>query len=358
MPYKSQSQWEPLHSSVPTFLFGSPVAAMASTEPLIIDPKRPKTHYLTLHTFREWSKRFASGLVAAGFEPGDRVTLFSGNDLFTPVVVIGIIMAGGIYNSANPAYTPRELAHQLKDCEPRFILAAGNCLDRAREGAELAGICQERVFLFESFQPEASDKISQKPTAGNHWCSLISTPELGKDFRWEELDSPNLSSRTAILVYSSGTTGLPKGVEISHFNLVSNTRQLLQVQFTSEPSRRRALCCLPMYHGLGLVYYTIVAPKAGIQVFLMERYKLSELLDHIQRFKITELLLVPPILLAISKDPGVQKGKYNLDSIQKVVAGAAPLGIEVSQEFEKIWSGRIKVRQAWGMSELVLNFHL
>jgi 4-coumarate--CoA ligase len=273
--------------------------------------------------------------------------LFSGNDIFTPVVVLGTIMANGIYNSANPAYTPRELSHQVKDCEPRFILAADNCLERAWEAVDLAGLDRSRVFLFESLHG------GNIPSQENHWKGLMSSTEAAKDFRWAELETPELSNRTAVLVYSSGTTGLPKGVELSHFNLVSNALQLLQVQFTTDVSLRRALCCLPMYHGLGLVYYTIVAPKMGMQVYLMERYELSKFLNYLQRFKITELLLVPPILLAMTKDPGVQRGDYNLDSIQKVVAGAAPIGMEVSQEFEKIWSGRVKVRQAWGMSECV-----
>jgi 4-coumarate--CoA ligase len=347
MPSKSIWPWKPLHKSIPSFLFDSPSAILPSLKAITIDPQHPETHFFTLNTLREWSKRFAAGLVAAGLEPGDRVMLFSGNDLFTPVVVLGTIMANGIYNSANPAYTPRELAHQLKDCEPKFILAADNCLDHAWEAVDLAGFSRDRVYLFESLHN------SNRSRAENHWQKLMSNPQVAEDFRWAELDTPELSSRTAVLVYSSGTTGLPKGVELSHFNLVSNALQLLQVQFTTDNSLRRALCCIPMYHGLGLVYYTIVAPKAGMQVFLMERYKLPEMLDYLQRFKITELLLVPPILLAMTKDPGVQRGDYNLDSIQKVVAGAAPIGMEVSQEFEKIWSGRVKVRQAWGMSEFV-----
>jgi 4-coumarate--CoA ligase len=347
MPIKSQWDWKPIHKSIPSFLFEAPTAVLPSKKAIIIDPQNPETHFFTLHTLREWSKRFAAGLVAAGFQPGDRLMLFSGNDLFTPVVILGTLMANGIYNSANPAYTPRELAYQVSDCEPKFILAADNCLERAWEAADLAGFGRDRVYLFESLHTSKLDRSK------NHWQGLVSSSQAAKDFRWADLDTPELSNRTAVVVYSSGTTGLPKGVELSHFNLVSNALQLQKVQFTTDPSLRRALCCLPMYHGLGLVYYTIVAPKAGMPVYLMDRYKLPEMLDHIQRFEITELLLVPPILVAMSKNTGVQRGEYNLGSIKKVVAGAAPIGMEVSQEFEKIWSGQVKVRQAWGMSEYV-----
>ncbi|RDW66631.1 hypothetical protein BP5796_09380 [Coleophoma crateriformis] len=351
MPSKSQLPWVPVHQSVPSFLFESPTATLPSTKPIIIDPKRPKTHYFTLHTLREWSKRLATGLVAAGFEAGDRVMLFSGNDLFTPVVVLGTLMAEGIYNSANPAYTPRELAHQLKDSEPKFILAADNCLDRALEAADLAGLSRSRVYLFETIQPGHENTAPQTSMVGNHWRSLISTPDAGEDFKWKELNTPELSNRTAILVYSSGTTGLPKGVELTHYNLISNARQLRQVQFTTDPSSRRALCCVPLYHGLGLVYYMIVAPSMGMQVYIMERYNLADMLDYIPKFKLTELLLVPPILIAMSKHIQTHQGKYNVDSIQKVIAGAAPIGMEITQDFEKIFSGRLNVRQGWGMSE-------
>ncbi|RDW62422.1 hypothetical protein BP6252_11855 [Coleophoma cylindrospora] len=351
MPSKSQLPWVPMHQSVPSFLFESPTASLPSTKPIIIDPKRPQTHYFTLHTLREWSKRFATGLVAAGFKAGDRVMLFSGNDLFTPVVVLGTLMAEGIYNSANPAYTPRELAHQLKDSEPKFILAADNCVDRALEAADLAGLSRSRVHLFETIQPDHENTAPQTSVVGNHWRSLISTPAAGESFKWKELNTPELSNRTAILVYSSGTTGLPKGVELTHYNLISNARQLRQVQFTTDPSRRRALCCVPLYHGLGLVYYMIVAPSMGMQVYLMERYNLADMLNYIPKFKLTELLLVPPILIAMSKHIQTHQGKYNVDSIQKVIAGAAPIGMEITQDFEKVFSGRLNVRQGWGMSE-------
>lgn len=350
MPYKSQAPWVPLHISVPSFLFDSPSAILDSTKPLLINAKNPDV-YFTLHTYREWSRRFAAGLVAAGLKSGDRLTLFSGNTLFTPVVILGTLMAGGIYNSANPAYTPRELAHQLKDAKPKFVLAADNCVSRALESADLSGLARDCVYLFESMPMQENGTSSPASGSGKHWSSLIATPSNGKAFTWEDLNTPELSNHTAVLVYSSGTTGLPKGVEVSHFNLVSNARQVQQAHFAPDVASRQTICCLPMYHGLGLAYYTITVPKSGMQTYMMERYRLEDMLDHIQKYKISELLLVPPILVAISKHSDVQQGKYNLDSVKKVVAGAAPIGMEISQEFEKIFSGRLKVRQGWGMSE-------
>lgn len=354
MPYKSRWELSPPAASVPSFMFGSPSGTIDSNQKLIIDAKRPETHFLTLHSYREWSKRFAAGLVSAGLKNGDRVLLFAANSLFYPIVVMGTLMAGGIFNSANPAYTARELSHQLKDSDPRFVLAAENCIDRALDAADLVGYDRNRVFPFEELPIDyEKDIVSRAPKgATRHWSDLVARPDAGRNFVWEEFNTRDLSEQTAILIYSSGTTGLPKGVDLSHRSIIANVLQLKQIQL-SDPSvsARRTLCAVPMYHALGLCYYNFTAAKWGIQTYLMERYNLADMLSHIQRFRITELVLVPPMLVAMAKHPSVRDGTCDISSVRKVVAGAAPIGMEVTQQFEELWAGKVKVRQAWGMSE-------
>lgn len=363
MSYNSRWDFTPPDISLLSFIFGSPEGKLPEDLKIFIDAKRSETYHFTLLTLREWSKRLAAGLVAAGLQQGDRVMLFSENNMFIPVVVLGVIMAGGIYNSANPAFTPRELAYQIKDSQPRFLLAAENCHERALQAVDLAKLDRECIFLFEDIFPPWNDCIMQKSDGVSvpkqHWNKLVASIEVGMKFTWEELDTPESTKRTAILIYSSGTTGLPKGVECTHRNLVSNISQLIHMETDKNASpaspgssnQRRSLCTLPMYHGLGLIYYVCVAPKAGIQVFLMKRFHYTDMLSHIERHRITELILVPPILVAIAKHPAVQAGRYNLSSVRKVMAGAAPLGLEITTKFEAIWAGKVKVRQAWGMSE-------
>jgi len=278
--------------------------------------------------------------------------LFSGNGIFNPIVVMGAIMAGAIYNSANPAYTPRELAHQLKDADPRFVLAAENCLDRAFEASDVVGIDKSRIFLFSDLPIDCTGRIQVPVARQQHWSTLLADPKVGRNFAWKELKSPDLSSRTAVLIYSSGTTGLPKGVELSHRSIIANMLQLKKCQLSdTNVTARRSLCVVPLYHALGLLYYCFTAPKWGMETFLMERYSLSDMLDHIQSFKVTELLLVPPILVAMAKHPSVRDGTCDISSVRKVVAGAAPIGMEVTQQFEELFKRKVKVRQAWGMSE-------
>lgn len=334
-------------------MFGDPQSEINDSDRLIIDAKRPETHYLTLHSYREWSKRFAAGLFEAGIQTGDRVMLFSGNGIFNPIVVMGTLMAGAIYNSANPAYTARELRHQLQDSKPRFVLAADNCIESALEAAQAIGYDRRNIFLFTELPIQYDAALPQ--TDAQHWGSLVADVDAGRGFNWQTLDSRGaLGDQTAVLIYSSGTTGLPKGVELSHRNMIANMLQLEKIQLVDksvENRHRRCLCVVPMYHALGLGYYIFFAPKWGLTTYLMERYNLTDMLEHIQRFRITELVLVPPILVAMAKHPSVRDGTYDIRSVNKVVAGAAPIGMEVTKQFEALWDGKILVRQAWGMSE-------
>jgi 4-coumarate--CoA ligase len=354
MPYRSRWSLNPPTLSIPSFMFDTSTSKLDSTRKIITDAKRPEAHYLTAYTYREWAKRLAAGLRAAGLEQGDRVMLISTNSIFYPVVVMGTLMAGAIYNSANPAYTAREISHQLKDADPKFVLAAEGCFGRAIEAAQNVGFDSRRIFLFGAVPMDHEKGLSETTLRANpqHWGHLLAGPDVGKNFVWEERSTKEFSERTAILIYSSGTTGLPKGVELSHKSIIANMMQLKTLLMSDSTIHvRRSLCAVPMYHALGLGYYVFTAPKWAIETYLMERFNLADMLDHIQRFKMTELILVPPMLVAMAKHPSVRDGTCDISSIRKVLAGAAPIGMEVTQQFEELWHGRLKVRQAWGMSE-------
>jgi 4-coumarate--CoA ligase len=253
MTIKSRWTCDIPNESVPSYVFGSPTATL-STTPLLIDAREPDTHYLTQTTFRLWCQRFAAGLRANGLQKGDRVLLFSGNSCFFPVVIIGTIMAGGIFTGANPTYTSRELAYQLGDSGAKFLITSELSISVSAEAAKLAKLPESNVFLFDDGLATFEGR-GQSQGAFRHWTHLVAPESVGKSFAWDELSPEELRTTTITLNYSSGTTGVPKGVEITHRNYVANATQMefqgrLEPDYEEEKKRSKWLCFLPMYHGM------------------------------------------------------------------------------------------------------------
>lgn len=202
-----------------THLFGSSTAPLTD-KILFLDALRPETHFLTQETFRLWSQRFAAGLLRAGLQPGDRVLLFSGNSLFYPVVFMGILMAGGIFTGANPGFVARELAYQLKDSDAKFLLCADGSLELGIEAARSVGMSKDRIFKFDD---ELFENTGESHLGVRNWATLVEPAEVGRNFNWFEPEDPR--DATCCLNYSSGTTGVPKGVMITHYAYVANEVQ-------------------------------------------------------------------------------------------------------------------------------------
>jgi 4-coumarate--CoA ligase len=259
MPIESRWSVAIPEVSLQTWVFGS------QTEPLrdercFTDANRPDTHYLTFSAFRLWAKRVAVGLQKAGLQPGDRVLLFSGNNLFFPVAFMGILMAGGIFTGANPTYVARELAYQLKDSEAKFLITADGSLDVALDAISQIGMSKDRVFIFD----DAGFEDTGKSRHGiKNWNTLFASVEEANRFMWYDVKEPK--DTICCLNYSSGTTGVPKGVMITHYNYVANGEQVLYIIRLRSDHEERAkteklLCMLPMYHAYGNIS-PLLTPK-------------------------------------------------------------------------------------------------
>ncbi|KAK3715972.1 hypothetical protein LTR37_006702 [Vermiconidia calcicola] len=356
MPWKSRWNIDIPTLSLPSYLFTSPSAQLPE-KPILIDAERPE-HHLTHHSYREWSKRLACGLLRnAGFEAGDRLLLYSGNTVFFPVVLQGTVMAGGIFTGANPSYVARELAYQLEDSGAKILICGEGSLDTALEAADSIHLPRERVFVmgdgFEVFEDRA------KSVRGiRHWTSLLASEEEGAKFEWEQLPTREQMDRTAVLNYSSGTTGVPKGVEITHLNYVSNCMQTehtaqLSPDYASFLQRARGLSFLPMYHAYGQTHHGVSMVLKGIPVYLMRKFDFVKMLEYIQRYRITSLALVPPIAVALTKRPEVKN--YDLSCVESAGCGAAPLSGETVREFNKMFNNRFQLKQGWGMTEITCS---
>ncbi|KAJ4313111.1 hypothetical protein N0V84_009592 [Fusarium piperis] len=352
MPIKSRFSVTVPNCSIQQWVFGSPSAPISSNKAWI-DPDRPETHYLTYSDARLLSKRIAVGLIDNGLKPGDRVLLIAGNSIFFPTIVFGIWMAGGVFTGAGPSSVTRELAFQLKDSQASFMIAAEEVLDVSLAAAAEADMKSNQVFMFDSTWPD-SPVLEAEPREGSrHWTELISSKAKGEEFVWTE--PSNSKDVTCTLNYSSGTTGLPKGVEISHYNHVANglgvvSFQKLNQEYEVRTRRAAALCFLPMYHAFSQGYFITCFPCERIPVYVMPSFDFPKMLAHIQTLRITKLLAVPPILILMSKHPLARRA--DLSSIDMIASGAAPLAKDTQREINSMMPRGVSVvRQGWGMTE-------
>ncbi|KFZ20019.1 hypothetical protein V502_03393 [Pseudogymnoascus sp. VKM F-4520 (FW-2644)] len=349
MIYESSRPLAPIESpSLHEWVFGS------ASDPIphkvaFFDAVRPNTHYLTVASWRQWSKRVAAGLKKAGLQPGDRVLVYSGNALFYPVIFMGIIMAGGIFTGANPTYVSRELAHQLKDSQPRFMVSSGASLEVALDAAGTAGFSKDNIFIFddEIYQGSGASRLGVK-----YWDALVASNLEGSQFQWAHLKDPK--NTTCVINYSSGTTGVAKGVEITHYNYMATSTQMINLMqqdpdYEKNLKVARGLCVLPLYHAFGQVLYCSIGPKRGIPIYIMPKFEFLEFLGHISTHRITELLIVPPIVTALAKHPAAKKA--DLSSVNYLSSGGAPLSSSLAREAETIWGGKLNIKQGYGMTE-------
>ncbi|KAJ3549974.1 hypothetical protein NM208_g214 [Fusarium decemcellulare] len=357
-----QSRWAvPIpRCSLQQWIFGSACDPIPdSDKPLYIDAERPETHQLTKTQFRLLAKQIALGLIDAGLGQGDRVLVYSPNNIYYPSVFLSILMGGGIFTGANPGFTKNELAYQLKDSGSTFMFAAPSQISTALEAAELAGLPSDRIFILDySIPPPFQRGAPRQPAskAGPRcWTELLSdTQDRAQTWQWVEPKDP--SQTTCCLNYSSGTTGVPKGVEIVHSSYIANGVGVIHVadlepDIVEERKRARGLCFLPMYHAYAQTYFVSIYPFLGTPIYVMASFQFEKMLQHVQQFRITTLMCVPPILVHLAKQPIVKK--YDLSSVEHVNSGAAPLSYDLAHGVERLWAdGSINVKQGWGMTEV------
>jgi 4-coumarate--CoA ligase len=150
---------------------------------------------------------------------------------------------------------------------------------------------------------------------------------------------------------SSGTTGPPKGVEITHRNFVSNAEQVIHLSkmdpnYEERNKKAKWVCFLPLYHAYGQTYFVQIAAKRGVPAYIMPKFDFIQMLEIIQKHKITDLMLVPPIAVALAKSPATKQ--YDLSSVISAGSGAAPLSRAVCVEVEELWEpGKVNIKVSW-----------
>ncbi|KAK5726182.1 hypothetical protein LTR17_012997 [Elasticomyces elasticus] len=322
-----------------THLFpdGKPV----SDTPVWIDAADPQKH-LSPRQLLLWVKRLALGLDRLGVKHGDIVMLYSPNNIFVPVAYLGIVGSSRAFSAANPIYTVSEVTHQLKNTGAVCILAHPSMVKNAVEAAKAAGLRKERIFQFDDKPCPPMDGIRD-------WREMIASPEEAESYQWKRLRGEEAVKTVATINYSSGTTGLPKGVCVSHHNLIANVEQTIAIRWPDGgPSNERWVGFLPLYHAYGQLYVNLIATKCNVPCYVMKQFVYGDFLQHIQDFKITNLQVAPPILVMLAKRP--ETANYDLSSLKGMLCGAAPL----SKELQNLVSQRfnVEIKQGWGMTEV------
>ncbi|KAI8938846.1 hypothetical protein NX059_004708 [Plenodomus lindquistii] len=265
----------------------------------------------------------------------DVLALYAPNDIDIPPVIYGAFFAGGIVTPANPGYSADELAYQLENSGAKGLVTTKQFLETALVAARKVGIKDDRVILLGK-EKDDSQRVK-------HWTNIRKTSGALR-YRRKKAKPEDLS----FLAYSSGTTGLPKGVMLTHRNIVAD---LLMVQGAVGSWYKSAddkfLGVLPFFHIYGLTGLVHQSLHRGIEVVVMPAFDMEVFLRTIQEHKITFIYVAPPVIVRLSRDKMVEK--YDLSSVKMITSGAAPLTQELVDAVYKRLN--IKINQAYGLSE-------
>ena len=277
----------------------------------------------------------SSGLNRLGFEKGDVLALCALNCPQYATIFFGVLASGGVVTTSNPAYTAEELAYQFKNSGAKYVATMAAFLPSVKKAADMVGI--GTIIMIDDHPVKEHGYVSYQ--------SLVT--DSGSRFVEHKVDAKN---DIAVLPYSSGTTGLPKGVMLTHHNLVANTCQFHHPEFLDlSVDGCISLGLLPFFHIYGMEGVLISALWQGAKVVTLPKFDPALFLSTIQKYKISIANLVPPIILFLAKHPDV--AKYDLSSLKFINSAAAPLGGDVVKSTLARLQKECIIRQGYGLTE-------
>ena len=291
----------------------------------------------TFNEVDENTSKFSSALNRMGFSRGSVLSLCSPNVPEYCSVFFGALASGGTVSTVNPTYTAEELAYQFQNSATDMIATVPAILPTVQEAAEKAGV--ERIIV-----------IGSKGESGARDSKLISYHHLLEDtgslFNPVSVDA---KEDTAVLPYSSGTSGLPKGVVLTHFNVTANILQLEhpEVLYLYKEGTT-VLGVLPFFHIYGMVAVLFSSLYAGSKVVSLPKFEPELFLNAISKYKTDIVNIVPPLILFLAKHPMVND--YDLSCIRQIMSGAAPLGGDIVEAARARLNCDV-IRQGYGLTE-------
>ncbi|WP_099040143.1 4-coumarate--CoA ligase family protein [Mycobacterium neglectum] len=292
-------------------------------------------------TYREMIDRvdaFAGALTGRGIGVGDVVGLLSPNSSGFAVAFHGILRSGATATTINALFTAKDIAKQLTDSNAKMLVTVTPLLAQAKEAAAAVGLADSDLVVLDGDGHE----IAGHPNAADLMEQGLPAPDV----------SFAPSSHLAVLPYSSGTTGNPKGVKLTHRNLVANVAQIRPLH--GMVADDVVVAVLPFFHIYGMTVLLNAALHARARLVIMGSFDLNEFLANIANHKCTVAFIAPPVAVALAKHPLIDD--YDLGSLKVVMSGAAPLDADLGQAVADRLGCRVV--QGYGMSELSPVSHI
>jgi len=322
-------------------------------------PHAPALHFegrtISYAQLHQQARRFSGVLAGLGVGRGTKVGLILPNCPQAVVALFGALRLGATVVQNNPLYTERELGHQLADAGVEVLV----CLDLTYERVKAL---RSRTSIREVIVTSVLDELSglKRRLAPYTKKGKAASASIGKDEpvrRWRdalasapaapELVEVDADHDLALLQYTGGTTGVSKGVMLSHANLRSNVEQVRAWFPDADPGREVMMAVLPFFHVYGLTVCLLLGLRLGAALVLMPRFDLDGVLAAVDKYRPTLFPGVPTMYVAINN--AVEKGGHDLSSIKACLSGAAALPLEVAERFERFSGGRLV--EGYGLSE-------
>ncbi|MEM5015895.1 AMP-binding protein [Metabacillus indicus] len=323
-------------------------------------PAKTAIHFLgkelTFREVHEQSLKLAAYLQELGLKKDERVSIMLPNCPQAVIAYYGVLFAGGIVVQTNPLYMERELEYQLNDSDAKYIITLDLLYPRVSKMKALTGL--EHIIatsikdylpfpknLLYPFVQKKQNQIVVKIEHGGHTHQF---KEIMKRESTEvEAFEVNTKEDVALLQYTGGTTGFPKGVMLTHENLVANTSMCTSWMYQCRRGEESVLGILPFFHVYGMTAVMNLSIMQGYKMILLPKFDATDTLKAIDKLKPTLFPGAPTIYIALLNHPDLKK--YDLSSVESCISGSAPLPVEVQEQFERETGG--KLVEGYGLSE-------
>jgi long-chain acyl-CoA synthetase len=311
---------------------------------------------LTFHEVYVSALKFANYLRKLGIESGDRVAIMLPNTPQSVIAYYGVLYAGGVVVQTNPLYTEREIEYQMKDSGAKAILTLDILYPRVSKVMKETDLEHIIVTAIKDYLPFPKNMIypfiqkkqygivvKVEPSEQNHLFKDIMAASTSEPIPGEF----DFENDIALLQYTGGTTGFPKGVMLTHKNLVANASMCDAWLYKCKKGEEKILGILPFFHVYGMTAVMILSVMQGYKMILLPKFDVETTLKTIQKEKPTLFPGAPTIYIGLLNHPDLKK--YDLSSIDSCLSGSAPLPVEVQQKFEKVTGG--KLVEGYGLTE-------